>query len=196
MRTLEEAERSGKFRYIINVLSRDLLDSKDLGEVECFFRALMALRTERAKFRFFRTTSLLMRYLGHWLRRNWRGRCRCVIDWLCLYPSSAIALRLLLRLCRDRVEGETLYFAVAQRLSPEGLRLSEQLHLCRQWIRVERGTEAAVVARAVLQRHPDDAEARHLLWSALLLRDGEGHSLKNFAKKRLPQSPKTAKGRR
>jgi hypothetical protein len=192
MRTLEEAERLGKFRYVTNVLARDLLDLRNPAEVERFFRALTALRSERTGSHFFRAAALLLRYFGHWLGRNWRGRCRCTIDWLCLYPASTFALRLLLRLCRGRADGETLYFAVAKRLSPEGLRLGEQLHLCRQWMRVERGAEAAAVARSVLRRYPDDGEARHLLWSALLLRDGR--SVKNFSRKRLPRAKKAAKG--
>jgi hypothetical protein len=173
MRTLEEAERAGKFRYVVNVLSQRLLDGIGEEEIALFFRARAALAGEghRPKISFF--LSLLLRYLGHLLRPNPLGRVRCAVDWLCAAPSSTAPLRLLFRLSAGLPALGTLRIAAGLALPPEALGREERLELCRRCLRLGRCRGAEELAQSVLRDRPDDGEARHLLWSALLQSSGE-----------------------
>jgi hypothetical protein len=74
----------------------------------------------------------------------------------------------LLKICQKYSLHEELYLAAAQFIAPEKLPREERRKICRKLIGARLGARAAAVAKSILREHPNDAEARHLLWSALL----------------------------
>ncbi|MDR3117447.1 MAG: hypothetical protein LBT98_02660 [Puniceicoccales bacterium] len=166
MDDLRRGMARGGFRYVAHVLADGLAADPSRERVELFFQALRSL--EPPPFQLGLRLLIVLRCLGRWLRRDRGGLLRQILLWLCLAPRSRLALRSLLRLCRGKTFWDSLYRAAAEALGPEGLRAREQLLLCRMLLRDGNSAEAAALAKLLLEKRPDDAEARDLLWSALL----------------------------
>ncbi|MDR0679091.1 MAG: hypothetical protein LBF24_02475 [Puniceicoccales bacterium] len=168
MRTLEEAARARKWRYVLFVLSERLFESSDEENLRLFREAVVALRQAPRGRHVRRALGILWRYALHLFRRNGAGRGRCAIEWLCLFPKSSLALRQLMQMTRNSSEFQPLFLTVALLLPLKKIRKNERMEFCRKLLLAGKGEEAAGLARRILELQPASAEARHLLWSALL----------------------------
>jgi hypothetical protein len=162
---LEEAERRGKFRYIIYALAPDLWENDRQEEVELFFRALAAQRMGK---KYAGIPGLLGRHLLACLARNPLAVGRCWIQWLCLFPSSRFLVRRLFHFCKKNPLWQIHRFAIGKYLGYGVLALSDRRQLCRDLLQSGRDRDAIEAAKSWLGERPQDGEARQLLWTALL----------------------------
>ncbi|MDR2577137.1 MAG: hypothetical protein LBC42_03800 [Puniceicoccales bacterium] len=169
MRSLGEAEKAKKFRYVVNVLVERVPESSDSEEIALFFRAL---RTLESNYSAVSKTHAVMRcfftHLRAYFSRNGRAQLQCILRWLLIFPKSIFLLRRLMNLSRFASSPGEIFISAGQMLPLEKLSRSKQLQLCRELLQKGREVEAAAVAKAILRLAPDSVEARHLLWSALL----------------------------
>jgi hypothetical protein len=172
MRTLGDAERAGKFRYIVATLAPGLLENGNEVEVELFFRSLGRIGGEQLAGRWGAAVAIFCQCLRCALRRRRRGLANGLLRGLCLFPSSTFLLRCLLKLCWEEERWQIHRFAIARALGYERLSDAKKRQLCRALLRARRPGDGAELAKLLLRARPDDAEARHLLWSALLQMDG------------------------
>jgi hypothetical protein len=168
MRTLEEAASAGKWRYVLYVAAHALAENPSEENIRHFSAAIGALRESRQIGTARQAASILVRYVSALVRRDRMGKLRCAIGWLCLFPGSSMALRALATAAK-RIPGMEAIFLAAMQLIPlEKIKRDERTQLCRALLVSGNGNEAATVAQKILELNPESAEARHLLWSALL----------------------------
>jgi hypothetical protein len=142
----------------------------DAGEVELFFLALRSMQVQ--KLHFLKKVVLLRQCLSYvyaLLSRNYCKQLSCILQIMLFIPRSAFFIRRLMFLSRFTTLSGTFYVAAAQMVPVQKLTHKEKLRLCMELMRQKRGIEAASVAKEILKSRPDDAEARHMLWAALLL---------------------------
>jgi hypothetical protein len=174
VRTLREAAKARKWRYVLCVLAKRLFEDPSGEELELFREAVLALRQTDGGRHLRQALEILVRYGRCLLRRDRAGLGRRAIEWLRLYPRSAVALRHLMLLTRKSPHSQPLFLSAALLLPIKKIRRGERTELCRKFLLAGRGEEAAEMARHILELQPDSAEARHLLWSALLQKTKKG----------------------
>jgi hypothetical protein len=178
VRTLGDAAAAGKWRYVLNVVTHRLaIDDPCEEDVKYFSAAIGALRGWKAKPKLAEQMQILRSYAVGVMRRDLALRRRCAMDWLCLFPDSTVALRALADLSRKSTGFEQLFLAAMQLLPIEKISRDGRIQLCRTLLANGRGDEAAAIARKILELQPESAEARHLLWSALLQSGENGKKL-------------------
>ena len=177
MRTLEEVASAGKWRYVLYVVAHAIANDPTEERIRYFSSAIDALRGSKKNGTAQLASSLLFRYAVATIRRDRTDKLRCIISWLCLFPGSAAALRALASLARKTPGMESIFLASMQLLPLEKIRKDDRTQLCRALLTNGKGFEAAAVAKKILQLNPESAEARHLLWSALLQTGKDGEKL-------------------
>jgi hypothetical protein len=168
VRTLEEAASAGKWHYVLYVAAHALVDSPSEENIRHFMAAIGELRGSRQSGAVRLAAALLVRYFTAAICRNRTGKLRCIVAWLCLFPGSHRALRSLAMLAKKTPGMDQVFLASMQLIPLEKIRRDERTKLCRTLLANGNGAEAAAVAQKILELNPESAEARHLLWSALL----------------------------